>query len=58
MKKRSRILLFLAVAAITFAGMNRFIGPRHGYGYCRDHRGCSPEKQQPEEKQTTPATGI
>jgi hypothetical protein len=43
MKRGSKIILFIAVAAITFGSLNYFIGYRHcGPGF-RNQHGCGNE---------------
>lgn len=41
MKRGSKIILFIAITAITFGSLNYFIGRRHcGNGF-RNQHGCS-----------------
>ena len=45
MKRRPKFLIVLAVAAITFGGLMKTIGPRHfNHGGCHQMENCEKEK--------------
>jgi hypothetical protein len=43
MKKGSKIILFIAMTAITFGSLNYFIGRRHWDNGFHNHHGCGSE---------------
>lgn len=47
MKRTAKVILFLAVAAITFGGLSRLSGRGYGCGDFRNRHDCGPGMQPP-----------
>jgi hypothetical protein len=53
MKRGSKIILFIAMTALTFGSLNYFIGRRHWGNGFRNHRGCGDEMRLDNAPQST-----
>lgn len=53
MKRGSKIILFIAITAITFGSLNYFIGRRHWGNGFRNQHGCSDEMRMNDAPQSS-----